>query len=416
MIKKLYNSVITVLVLLSVFCVFVSLCDLVSAHSVALITPPSNGIISGAAFNISAQVSYASSLGSNISNCTFTYSVDSGTTWVTIGSDTNGSSGELYFENVTDTTSWTETEDMWINVSCYTDVAGTALNCSSTNTGMDIDNSAPTVSEMTIINPKQIYYVTSPVEIKCIGGDPGNHITVATITKPSGKTVEKRVTSADGWKVVFKNADTNEAGLYYVDCMSKTSYGTNSTSSSLKLSFRVIYDDVETSDGGEEVKAVAKTDISTKDTNTGLIVGKQGETKTFTMDGATAHEIEFMEVTFTSATLEIRSDPVTITLDVGQYKNVDVDGDGTDDIKVTLSEIENDAAKVEVINLEKYAEKQEEERGVEEEVVEEAASSSAGLWITILVILVVIGVGYYLLKGKKGKKGQVKFSKQDLCL
>ena len=201
-----------------------------------------------------------------------------------------------------------------------------------------------------------------------------------------------------------------------MDCVVSAPYGENRSVSASQKTFRMLYEDTFVSEEDAVAEPIAKLDVSTKDENTGIIVGKQGETKTFTTDGTTAHDIEFIEVTFTSVTLEIRSDPVTITLDVGQYKNVDVDGDGTDDIKVTLTEMDGDAAKIEVINLEKLAEKQREDRGVEEEIVEEAASSSAGLWITILVILIVIGVGYYLLKGKKGKKGQVKFSKQDLGL
>ena len=59
-------------------------------------------------------------------------------------------------------------------------------------------------------------------------------------------------------------------------------------------------------------------------------------------------------------------------------------------------------------------EKLAEEKGIVPEVKEEPSKTS--LWLTILVILVVIAVGYYLLKKRKSKKGSVKFSKQDMGL
>ena len=160
--------------------------------------------------------------------------------------------------------------------------------------------------------------------------------------------------------------------------------------------------------------AVAKVDISTVETYEGVVAGKQGQSNTFTLDGTTAHTITFIEVGITSATFTIESDPIEVTLDVGKSSNVDLDGDGTDDIKVTLTEIDsNGLAKLEVINLAKEEEKK---TGVSPDVPISEAEGKAGLWITILVILAIICVGYYLLKGKKGKKGQVKFSKQDLGL
>ena len=92
-----------------------------------------------------------------------------------------------------------------------------------------------------------------------------------------------------------------------------------------------------------------------------------------------------------------------IFLKKGETKEIDVNGDGVNDLSIELVSIDDVQAEIDVKKLE----------GAEAvEVVEEeekvitpppAAPSRAGLWITILVILLVIGIGYYLITRKKNK-------------
>ena len=423
--KRLLNSVITVLILLGVFCVLVLLnsdkVEAGTANTVTINTPLTKGVINGT-FNLSATVDKNVYSIDNITECIWYYSSDSGANWVSIITSLNnsGTPNKTSFSNVTDTTDTTywavgDYENLHIKVDCY-NASGT-LNCTDTNTGVDLDNDDPTVSAITIPDKREIRYVTNPIEIECIGSDPGDtQQIIMKLTKPRGITVENVVTKPMDWKHVFKYSDTNEAGLYHIDCKTEAKYGNNRSGAWWsQQSFRVLYEDIGVEEEVEE-KPVAKLDISTKEVYSGTLFGKQGESKTFTLDGVTAHTLEFVEVTFTSATLRLESDSVEITLDVGKYKNADLDGDGVDDVKVTLESIDEDGrAKVEIINLAKLEEIAKEEREAKMPKVEEEPSR-AGLWITILVILVVVAVGYYLLKKKKGKKGQVKFSKQDLGL
>ncbi len=279
-----------------------------------------------------------------------------------------------------------------------------------------IDNSTPVGGDIITLS-KATLFAAETLKVTCIGGDlPGIAVRDANIkiTKPSGKVIEKTAGISQSWTVEFKDTETNEGGLYKVDCSVTDLVGLSSAAT--QKTFRVFFSDTSSGDEfGAEAAPVAKTDISTVGKYSGVIGGKQGESKTFTIDGATAHTIEFIEVTLTSAKLRISSEPVEITLDVGKSMNVDLDGDGADDVKVTLTSIEDGLAKVDITNLAKQAEA--EEGPAEEAPAEEVeGKSNVGLWITILVIIIVIGVGYYLLKGRKSKKGEVKFSKQDLGL
>ncbi len=272
------------------------------------------------------------------------------------------------------------------------------------------DNSTPSTTEFTV--QYNTIFSTNPNKIKCLGTDATSYVTsIMTLTKPSGKTVEKAATIGNDFTQIFENLDTNEAGTYTVDCRVKDTIGLFYDAG--QISFQVFFSDIDGPPGEEGVAPVAKVDISTVDEYAGIVSAKQGQSETFTLDGTTAHTITFIEIGITSATFTIESDPIEITLDVGQYRNVDLDGDGTDDIKVTLTEIDSSGlAKVEVINLAKEEEKK---TGVAPGLPEIGETKSrVGLWITILVILVIIGVGYFVLTKKKGKKGEVKFSRKDL--
>ena len=53
------------------------------------------------------------------------------------------------------------------------------------------------------------------------------------------------------------------------------------------------------------------------------------------------HSIKVVQVTNTTVTLTIASTPYNITLSIGETKNIDLDGDGTNDLAITLNSISN---------------------------------------------------------------------------
>ena len=95
-------------------------------------------------------------------------------------------------------------------------------------------------------------------------------------------------------------------------------------------------------------------------------------------------------------------------MNTGQSKSVDVNADGADDMKVQLNSVDNGVADVTVTKLEEGAAKikaEEEqvraaETGEEREVTPVAGRSLAWLWWTLIVIVAIVAIGYYVNKRK----------------
>ncbi len=244
------------------------------------------------------------------------------------------------------------------------------------------------------------------------------------LTKPDGNTVNKAFadTTTSKQSVTFTGDETAAVGIYTLECTALDNAGNEIVHQSTTgqtftvLSSAVTYGGEPGAEGGVTAPTF-DLDFSTSD-EANLKV-PQGTIKTLTFDGKTEHQITFKEITATSATLEISSTPTTITLIVGETKNVDVNGDGTNDLVVKLNSIINDKADVTITKIKEGAElivKQEAsspsteqppagEQPPAKEVtppeVEEQGGSSAWIWITLIVIIAVVAVGYFLLKKKK---------------
>ncbi len=81
----------------------------------------------------------------------------------------------------------------------------------------------------------------------------------------------------------------------------------------------------------------------------------KGEIKNFLFRGEN-HSIKVIEIIETSPgmysiTIEIKSEPITLTLNLGETRNVDMNQDGVYDISVTFEKMENDKAVVNVNEL-----------------------------------------------------------------
>jgi len=73
------------------------------------------------------------------------------------------------------------------------------------------------------------------------------------------------------------------------------------------------------------------------------------QTIPFTLNGVNEHNVEIKEILESSAIIEIRSNPITLNLSVGESKEVDLENDGISDILVKLIQITGDSV---IINLE----------------------------------------------------------------
>jgi len=277
-----------------------------------------------------------------------------------------------------------------------------------------VDNTAPTLvmaapDDRTITPRGSITY-------SCTGSDStsGVYRIMWELQKPDNsdwiKIQDYEDVSSNADSVTFSAGDTNLAGTYSVKCTAVDNAGNEgSHTSGSSETFSVHFSTSSGGDGsgGSGGGSAASIDLSAEEESN--MVEMQGVITTFTLDGTTVHKITIKEVTLTTVTIVIESDPIELTLAIGETKEVDVDGDGENDISVTLNDI-TDAGAAD-LTTKRLTPLPEETTPTETTPTEttptettptmpEEEPSNAWLWVLIVVILAVVGAGYFFIKKK----------------
>src|SRR3989344_3081675 len=175
---------------------------------------------------------------------------------------------------------------------------------------------------------------------------------IAEETKSSGTDVQK-----------FSGSDITIAGTYTVRCeVTDAVNNANSVDTTSTNDFTVSITSSSSgggsgggsSSGGE---AIVSFDADLSQVNQASFKASQGRVKTFSFDGATKHTVTFNEIRNDGVTLIIASTPITVNLKIGESKLVDVNADGTEDIKAILNSVENDVADVMITKIQAGADK-----------------------------------------------------------
>lgn len=128
--------------------------------------------------------------------------------------------------------------------------------------------------------------------------------------------------------------------------------------------------------------------------------------------GTTKHHVGVKSLTATSATIEIASDPVSVTLNVGQDAKVDLDEDGTYDLYVKLNSIADNKADVSVKKISEPVPEGEGAVSTTGEIEAEDGTptgddgagekdSTTWIWVIIIIlVLVAVGAGVAVKKRK----------------
>ena len=120
-----------------------------------------------------------------------------------------------------------------------------------------------------------------------------------------------------------------------------------------------------------------------------------------------SHEIKVTKVTKDSVTLIITSTPITLTLKVGEIKEIDIDENGKNDLRIELkrtyyeTQAELYFKEIKEEEIEKIKEKKEEIKEIAKKIKEEIKSTKISTPRIILIVILVIAIGYYLYKKKK---------------
>ena len=285
------------------------------------------------------------------------------------------------------------------------DTAGNIKNLTNGVAGFNfsLDGLAP---QITFTLDKSRIEILGKIKASCSANDTSPTGYTITLAQPNGGSVEKK--PADG-NAEFSGQETGQAGTYSVTCKAEDSrfFGASSIST-----FSAYYagDDLSYADEEDEEEKVAEVDLSRETVPGELpessIGGIEGESTTFTLDGVTQHRLSFLKVGAKEVTLRFESTPVDVVLQLGESKEVDVDGDGKKDLKVSLNSIEEGRAKVTVMALEAKAMAKEVLSAGEPSsgLASAGAATSIGVIVVIVLISAVVVAAYFLLiKGKKKK-------------
>lgn len=285
------------------------------------------------------------------------------------------------------------------------------------NTTVTLDSTQPSVV-IELSDSDNKIYSRSEITVTCTNSDATSGLMSEAIELENPRGTITRLSSTKTH--TFKNDDTARTGLYRARCIVGDYAGNNITKEAeFNVRVRAGAPSVGPSGAAPGIDYYLDTREST------AISGREGTTKTFTLDGIATHEIVFSEVTETSATLIISSEPIEFTLEIGDSRDVDINGDGLDDVKVTLDGITEDMrASVTLVRLEGAAgitpTEPTEPTTPAEPTTTETDEGAGGLSTTVIIIIVIIIIiiGGYFLFAKKGKgsskKGQIKFTRKDL--
>ena len=162
----------------------------------------------------------------------------------------------------------------------------------------------------------------------------------------------------------FTKTLSNAVYNWNINCTDYVGYTNSSATYSLTVSYTAPSDGNGGSPGGgggtsgggavtvTPTPEVKKFDIDFSTEITGTLEAKQGDVKTFTFQGEIKHSITTLTITSNSVTLLITSDPITIQINLGETKQIDINGDGINDLEINLISIVSGKAKFILIKLE----------------------------------------------------------------
>ncbi|MDD5254372.1 MAG: hypothetical protein PHG05_04750 [Candidatus Nanoarchaeia archaeon] len=272
-----------------------------------------------------------------------------------------------------------------------------------------IDGTQPT-AEITAPADTSIE-VQNSITYTCDGTDTESGVATYTwkLTKPDSNTVSKDSTLVSGKQsVTWTTTDTNIAGNYIVSCMVKDNVGNSKEATS---TFSVSYTSGGTGGGGGGGSSTTQTtfDVDLSQVESQTVTAASGSARTFSFDGSTSHSIKVDKIEGQLVTFVISSNPITLTMSVGEVKKVDINDDGLNDMEVKVENIENSVVKYSLKKISEGATAlvQEETQGTTEPTTEEVPiegipeeSSSLWLWI-ILGVVVIAAVVFFVVRSRK---------------
>ncbi|HLD12277.1 MAG TPA: hypothetical protein VJB87_01650, partial [Candidatus Nanoarchaeia archaeon] len=247
-----------------------------------------------------------------------------------------------------------------------------------------------------------------------------NATNVSLYVQSAGLSSSRLVANVTSNNLTFDFTDTGELGFYKVNC-TVMDYTGNQNSS--VMTFEIIkgvstqkyIPKVENQPIAKKLVGSGKTvDIGVLDVSDARLMAKSA-TLLFTVNGE-AHSLMVKEIAADEVVLVFTSEPQEVRVKVGGVEQVDLNGDGVNDVSITLHGVFRAKADLELVNLRNAPVVGEIPTVEEPSVVEESSSLPAGTGKTVLIVLIVLAVilvaGYLWVRFRP--RGGVSFNDKDL--
>ena len=260
------------------------------------------------------------------------------------------------------------------------------------------------------------FKATDKVIIACTRSDEdGINETIISMGFPgiSGPSIIEKATELtafnDSRTIEVEFTETRELGDYLAICeVSDVEGNTNSTN----LSFTVVKKLSKSTSAFAnkafkrpvakiKIGAGSTTDVGKLTTDGESRLMQKGAILKFNVQDQ-EHTMAIKEATENAVTITVASTPFDVVLNAGESKNIDVNQDKVDDVKVTFHKLFNKHADITIALLSPEEQKKESREAVETKKPESfIKTAKGGLIITILVILSMVVIGYFLMTGRK---------------
>ncbi|MDP2628407.1 MAG: hypothetical protein Q8P15_00740 [Nanoarchaeota archaeon] len=229
--------------------------------------------------------------------------------------------------------------------------------------------------------------------LTCISDRDGTGNTVITNGNTSSQTLTETSLNCGGsYDYIFTCTDSNGNAGFSTKLTAYTSNCTGGGSAA-----------AGSSSGSSTTTTVTTFAVSTEQAEAGYQKTLASNERVKVMVGNEYHYVTVKSISENSATIEVASDPVTLSLDVGESSKVDVDNDGIYDLYVMLNSITDGKADVTVQKIsEPIPEGEGPVSGNEETSSEETGEGSnlTWLWIVIGIVIVLAIIGMSMKKKK----------------
>ena len=418
---------VTNLLLIGLFVIFSAV--FVTAAEVTIDTPATTSAWVTAAANVVMGSTFT---GNNATNATYYTSTDSGTTWTLAFTHANTSVNQLLWNLTLTSTNFSVDLNHTVNITLFN---GTSYYSASAATVQNIDSTVP-IGHVQFLESDGTNFTSSlksnwgaDVQVNCTVLDAISSLDISksyiSIKYPGLASYSENLTLTKNTTAqvvaTISGSDLQRLGEISIRCFSQDNAG-NTLEKILNFSTQSFVVGAGSQAGGSGVAAIAgwSNPVGTIKIGSGTVsdggrLTTEGESRLMKTNAAIkfdisgeSHRIEVKTATGDSVVLTISSEPFDVTINAGEVEEVDINGDGIADLEVTYHKLFANAwADLTFKQISVPVEAEASNDGASADTTATAddtaeyADANGGLTVTLAVIVIILIIGYALIKGKK---------------